>query len=100
MSGRVAWRAVDYIAEMGNRNTGRDDARETMLDNMFPPGSDFPTPSANLPCLITKPTIILDADDQILAWYLLDIISQAARVSHFWRILLMPDCHDIGRRNG
>jgi hypothetical protein len=66
----------DYSKALGKMYAGRDDKRENALDTLFPPGDEL---SSALNQFET-PCTIVDSEDNILAWYLPDVISRDAQV--------------------
>jgi hypothetical protein len=68
----------DYAASLGKMNTGRNENRERALDKLFPSGPEFSLDGNDLH--LETPFTIVDAEDNILAWYIPDIISRDAHV--------------------
>ena len=57
-------------------NNGRNDSREKELDERFPPGKNFSSDGNHF----DSPMTIVDKENNVLLWYLPDIISHDAQV--------------------
>uniref|UniRef100_A0A8H8CDQ2 2OGFeDO JBP1/TET oxygenase domain-containing protein n=2 Tax=Psilocybe cubensis TaxID=181762 RepID=A0A8H8CDQ2_PSICU len=76
---QTKWNANNYIEHLSERCTGRNDAVEDNLKNLFPP--------IHLPMLYRcKPGTVADSEGNILAWYLPGILTER-RVNSTWKML-------------
>ncbi len=61
---------------LGTMYTGQDKTTEQALDDLFPHGPEFSLDGNHF----DSPLTIIDAEDNIIAWYLPNIISRDAHV--------------------
>ena len=66
----------DYAVALSKVYTRLDKAREEALDGLFPPGLQASSEGNHF----NTPLTIINAEDNILAWYLPDLISHDAHV--------------------
>lgn len=68
----------DYAAALGKMYTGRDETKEAILQELFPHGPKFFSDDDD--GHFDTPVTVVDAEGNILAWYLPDVISSDAHV--------------------
>ena len=76
----------DYAAALGKMYTGRDETKEIVLHELFPCGPNFFSDADD--GHFDTPVTIIDAEGNILAWYLPDVISSDAHVRFYVLLLL------------
>jgi hypothetical protein len=72
LPGHLPWSMPNYSRALGKMYAGRDDAKEEALDALFPPRHEFSSPLNHF----DSPCTIIDSEDNVLAWYLPDVISR------------------------
>src|ERR1700691_308243 len=81
LPGCVPWCMSEYAQDLGKIYAAPDSTKENALDMLFPPGDEHSSEDK----FLDSPCIIVDAEDNILAWYLPNIISRDAQVNfHFY----------------
>ncbi|KIJ63721.1 hypothetical protein HYDPIDRAFT_29073 [Hydnomerulius pinastri MD-312] len=83
----VTWDAESYAEDLGKHNTGQNAHLEAQLITKYPPLDIQPHlahSASTSTAILTSPMVVTNCKDQILVWYLPQILStsQQARTEH------------------